>query len=197
MRRNNIRLAKVWMDDYEELYYNFTRPNNGEDAGDFTERTELRKQLRCKSFKWYLDTVYPDVFKPWESIATGEIRSKNETGKCLDGPKTTVVNLQQCHGLRGNQLWFVTDRGEIRTKSEQCLDSTGQKENPENVVTYGCHGSKGNQWWEFTNESAIVHRSHKLCLEARGDDVLLSDCVAGKLSQQWQVENWRPSMIAH
>jgi polypeptide N-acetylgalactosaminyltransferase len=29
--------------------------------GNISERVELRKQLGCKSFQWYLDTVFPDL----------------------------------------------------------------------------------------------------------------------------------------
>lgn len=72
LRRNSVRLAEVWMDDYAKYYYQRIGNEKGE-FGDISKRTELRKHLGCKSFKWYLDNIYPELFIPGESVAMGEV----------------------------------------------------------------------------------------------------------------------------
>jgi len=173
------------MDELEEVYYEFTHDSQ-EDFGDVSERKELRKNLKCKSFQWYLDNIYPSIFQPWKSPAKGDIRSKLDQNNCVDGGKDAVVNLDNCNGqgAGGNQYWFLTDEGEIR-RQDMCLDSQGNRDDPGAVSTYSCHGSKGNQWWEYTTSDQIKHLLHNLCLEARGQELILMDCVDGKLEQQW------------
>jgi polypeptide N-acetylgalactosaminyltransferase len=46
----------------------------GRDIGDLSERMNLRKQMKCRPFRWYLQNVYPDMFIPTENVeAFGQV----------------------------------------------------------------------------------------------------------------------------
>jgi len=44
------------------------------DYGDITSRKELRRKLKCKSFQWYLENIYPELFIPGDAVASGEVK---------------------------------------------------------------------------------------------------------------------------
>lgn len=75
--RNSIRVAEVWMDDYKELFYARQPHARQVDPGDMSERIQLRQDLQCKPFQWYLDTVYPelDYALPADLIKEGSIEA--------------------------------------------------------------------------------------------------------------------------
>ena len=42
--------------------------------GDITARKEFREKKECKSFKWYLENIYPESNMPLDFFALGEVR---------------------------------------------------------------------------------------------------------------------------
>ena len=49
--------------------------DSGIDIGDITARKALRKQLQCKTFRWYLVSVYPEMRMYSDIIAYGVVRT--------------------------------------------------------------------------------------------------------------------------
>lgn len=197
LKRNSVRLAAVWLDDYSKYYYQRIGQDLG-DYGDISKRVSLRKELQCKTFDWYLKNIYPELFIPGEAVASGEVRNLGMgAATCLDSPARRddlhkPVGLYPCHGQGGNQFWMLSKQGEIR-RDEACLDYAGK-----DVILYPCHGSKGNQLWVYNPDNhRIRHGSSGKCLEMSSDKqhLLMRDCSLEK-RQQWNFQNYDPSKAA-
>lgn len=72
LKRNLVRLAEVWLDDYKKFFY-AAAGKHKHDFGDISQRVQLRKDLKCKSFKWYLENVFPSQRVPGDCVAYGEV----------------------------------------------------------------------------------------------------------------------------
>ncbi|CAI5445034.1 unnamed protein product [Caenorhabditis angaria] len=181
LKRNSIRLAEVWLDEYKQYYYERINNQLG-DFGDVSGRKKLRENLGCKSFRWYLDNIFPELFVPGDAIAKGEVRNNAvKPARCLDcmvgrHKKNQPVSTYQCHGQGGNQL--------RQLKSAQCLDSAvGDEVENKAISPYPCHDQGGNQYWMLSKDGEI--RRDESCVDYAGNDVMIFPCHGMKGNQEW------------
>ncbi|XP_033639196.1 polypeptide N-acetylgalactosaminyltransferase 13-like [Asterias rubens] len=188
VNRNNKRLAEVWLDEYKHFYYRISPVVAKTDPGDLTDRLQLREKLQCKSFKWYLENVYPESSWPVDYKSMGEIRNL-QNNKCLDtmmkdsGQK---VGLFGCHGQGGNQIWALTKQQEIR-HDDVCLDVA--RGGP--IMMLSCHSQGGNQQWSYNTETKELKHSNGLCLDLsdKAQDEPTTKPCSGHKSQKWEMNN--------
>lgn len=78
--QNLKRVAETWMDEFAEYIYQRRPEYRHLSTGDISAQKELRKQLKCKDFKWFMAAVAWDVPKYYPPVepppaAWGEVRS--------------------------------------------------------------------------------------------------------------------------
>ena len=127
---NNIRVAEVWLDEFKDIYYAMKPKSKPQMGGDVSERKELRKQLQCKTFQWYLENVIPELDVPErEPVGRGYLRNLGHNS-CLDAMQKKsagiVPALRPCHFAGANQFFMLTTKGEL-WHDGMCLDYSGKQ----------------------------------------------------------------------
>ncbi|XP_076095035.1 polypeptide N-acetylgalactosaminyltransferase 13-like isoform X3 [Mytilus galloprovincialis] len=191
INHNTQRIVEVWMDEYKDFFYKINPGVRSTSYGDVKERQSMRKRLQCKSFRWYLENVYPESQLPLDYFALGEIRNK-ATNKCIDsmgrksGEKTGLVH---CHSQGGNQIFSYTKKKALQT-DDVCLDVSAIG-GP--VKLFQCHGLGGNQKWEYDRQTLEVkHVNSKQCLGGKQNDnePTVGTCD-GSQSQKWIIKDMK------
>ncbi|KAL3832575.1 hypothetical protein ACJMK2_024208 [Sinanodonta woodiana] len=183
LKRNSIRLAEVWLDEFKAYYYERINHTLG-DYGDVSDRKTLRQTLNCKSFRWYINNIYPELFIPSDSIASGEIRSKVEP-VCADVVYDYIFERiipTPCHGNAGNQYWLLSTENDIRRDSRCWYYVEWLSE----IKLYNCHGQPSHSEWVYRDDDSIYHSESRRCLELSTDakQIRLNEC-SGHERQKW------------
>ncbi|KAK3108152.1 hypothetical protein FSP39_002075 [Pinctada imbricata] len=193
---NSMRLAEVWMDEYKRLFYFHRRDLLGQDYGDISERKSLRQKLNCKSFKWFLDNVYPEKFIPDENVhAWGMVRNP-ASNLCLDtlqkDEKTIFdIGLFSCqNGASANEVFSLSLNDELR-REEGCMGFSGS--DGTRIPLEPCNNSSRQKWKHDKDSGTITHTASGMCLD-KADEMSNGFVVAkkcnGKDSQKWTFEHY-------
>lgn len=194
VERNLARVAEVWLDEYKDLFYghgyHHLLDRRTIDIGNLTEQVELRKRLKCKSFKWYLENVYPDMDTPLVK-AEGLVFNRG-LRKCLALQKGSL-SFEICDLSKQSQHFNYTWMRHIR-QQDLCVVPQGKR-----ADLLQCDIAKPVlRWLHKASHSAMgehliaEHISQSMCLEAshRGDTLCLNNCEPTNVFQKWQFTHY-------
>nr|DBA25074.1 TPA: hypothetical protein GDO54_012647 [Pyxicephalus adspersus] len=199
---------------FREQYFALRPELRNRDYGDISERVALRNRLKCKSFKWYLDTIYPEMQisgpnakpQPPVFVNRGQKRPKilqrgrlinMQTNRCLvaqghPSQKGGLVVAKQCDYNDSDQIWTYNEEHELILSNLLCLDvSETRSSDPPRLMK--CHGSGGSQQWVFGKNNRLYQVSVGQCLKlvdslSHKGYVSMAICD-GSSSQQWHMES--------
>ncbi|XP_075837407.1 polypeptide N-acetylgalactosaminyltransferase 9 isoform X3 [Microtus pennsylvanicus] len=204
-KRNALRAAEVWMDDFKSHVYmawNIPMTNPGVDFGDVSERLALRQKLKCRSFKWYLENVYPEMRIYNNTLTYGEVRNSKASGYCLDqgAEDDDRAILYPCHGMSSQLVRYSADGllqlGPLGSTAflpdSKCLVDDGRGRMP---TLKKCEdvARPTQRLWDFTQSGPIVSRDTGRCLEvemSKDANFGLRLVVQRCSGQKWMIRNW-------
>nr|DBA27336.1 TPA: hypothetical protein GDO54_011496 [Pyxicephalus adspersus] len=197
--KNTKRTAEVWMDEFKNHYYAARPAAQGRPYGDIQKRLSLRRSLKCRPFKWYLENVYPELQIPIKPLSkSGLIRQRQ---RCVESQKTggqdaPTLNLVPCSSLKGvpekSQEWIYT---QVQQISQQGLCLSVHTLFPgTQVVLLPCKEGDGKQRWSKVG-SHIEHMASHFCLDTEiiGDadennrEIVINPCETTAISQRWEM----------
>ena len=163
-----------------------------------SSRREIRERLNCKSFKWFLDNVYPEKFILDENVhAYGEVRNSGSSF-CLDtlgkDEKTSIqLGVYFCQGgVSANQVFSLSNSDELR-REDLCALSHGGAGSV--VQMNHCSGARSEKW-KHSKSGPIIHIDSGLCLDVtdvkNGEHAKVNKCNAQKPGQIWEFKNYTP-----
>lgn len=213
-----MRTVLVWMDpNYHKYFFRFRTDLLKTKAGDLRARFKLKKKLKCKSFKWYLENVYKNEKFIFDQNVIGYGTIGNPaTNLCLDilnrdEEKSNPLGVYTCSftdlNSTTNQVLSFTKSGEIR-REETCATLSDsfyvdmakcinvKLSAPEKVKIM--KRKKSKQLWSYDeNSKTIKNRYNNQCLSTRnlssGDDIIIETCNTNDLHQKWTLQNYTPN----
>ncbi|XP_054626360.1 polypeptide N-acetylgalactosaminyltransferase 18 isoform X1 [Dunckerocampus dactyliophorus] len=203
VRRNALRVAEVWMDEFKSHVYmawNVPQEDSGIDIGDISERKALRKRLQCKTFRWYLVNIYPEMRMYTETIAYGIMKNSLKSDLCLDqGPDNdNIPILYLCHGMTPQNVYYTSTQQLLVGLLSPTVDDDDNKclvdvNSRPRLIECGYATAKRMKLnWLFTQGGSIQNKKSKRCLELImssdtefGYQLALQKCTG----QKWFITN--------
>ncbi|CAN7938759.1 unnamed protein product, partial [Ixodes hexagonus] len=215
LTKNSLRVAHVWMDDYKKYYFQTRSDVVGKAYGDISSRVALRKRLGCRSFDWYMKTVYPELQLPSKDgrKRAKKLRTNNKAmhkslkrkmpailGRfqlqlfgsqlCIESEddvttKGSALLLRECATIK-RQLWYETEKHDLRLANLLCLDGGDQF-----PALAKCHEMGGSQDWRHSSNKAapLYNLAAGLCLGSKqvaaGEPVTMEMCDDASASRHW------------
>lgn len=105
--RNSRRVAETWLDRFRPYFYAAKPGVQLVPTGDLETRLQLKKRLRCRSFAWFIQNVYPDLLNQASSTTDLNAAIGSSAGFTSDITRHTsnlVLTVTQSESERKHEI---------------------------------------------------------------------------------------------
>ncbi|PFH37900.1 putative polypeptide n-acetylgalactosaminyltransferase 12 [Besnoitia besnoiti] len=162
VQKNQKRAAKVWLDEYYNLFYKYHREVRTHQEGDTSARKRLRfEKLTCMPFQWFVEK-FKTAFDRSSLLDHNFFHIQHaHTGMCLSSKKfpgfpDERLVLEPCEMKTRRQQWTVAGGGRLlANRDKKCVDAYGNQENLRAPILWKCdwnsvlQNKNANQFWQF------------------------------------------------
>ncbi|XP_073328562.1 polypeptide N-acetylgalactosaminyltransferase 18a [Pagrus major] len=204
VRRNALRVADVWMDQYRSHVYmawNVPLQNSGIDIGDISQRKALRSRLKCRPFSWFLSNIYPELRSYSDTVAYGVLKNSLRDNLCLDqGPDTDNVPIMYlCHGMTPQQNVYFTSSQQLHLgvlsptiddDDNKCLVDVNSR--PRLLECSYAATKHMKLTWTFSQGGSIQNIESQNCLElveSKQSEFTFQLAIQECTDQKWTITN--------
>ncbi|XP_077452243.1 polypeptide N-acetylgalactosaminyltransferase 18-like [Stigmatopora argus] len=203
VRRNALRVAEVWMDEYKNHVYmawNIPFRNSGINIGDMTERKALRSRLKCQPFSWFLANIYPELRSYNNTVAYGVLKNSLRNDLCLDQGQNTdnIPIMYLCHGITSQNVYYTSSQQlrlgvlspTIDDDDNKCLVDVNSK--PRLLECAYAATKHMKLTWIFTPDGSIRNTESQRCLEileSTQSEFSLHLAIQNCSGQKWTITN--------
>jgi polypeptide N-acetylgalactosaminyltransferase len=165
VQKNLIRVAETWMDGWKKYFYATTRiypfkrfELNESEKKSLADRIQQRKDMKCKSFEWFMYNIMPEMdIPPMDAKYFGEITSTKSQAcwEVQDDFAITMTYFCFFHKIIPFNNFALTSDGMLRYR-EKCVRISP----PNPILRVGeCAQTQEekdrNGIWEFKNKGEV------------------------------------------
>lgn len=186
---NYKRVVKVWMDEYiAYVYDNYPSMKKMKVGNLIRQQKERRKH--CKPFSWFMDNIWPELFRYRDkNITSGSIvNTFSGTDLCLDNQNHLFSSRQRlavkpCNKDPNSQMFGITGSGRLQTNL-QCVIV---KKEVFDFIPYiqNCLEPPFDLFI-FKKSGEIVYKQMNLCLTLVASGLVYDKCIQTN-SQRWKI----------
>ncbi|XP_039280428.1 polypeptide N-acetylgalactosaminyltransferase 11 [Nilaparvata lugens] len=185
MTRNSLRVAHVWMDEFKERFFKQRPDALNVNYGDVSERQKLRSELKCRSFRWYLDNIYPEL-----------LQSTNNPDQTKSNKKPVVIEKQQFQPWQFRKRNYIA-KFQIRLgNSSLCVAAEKDYKTKESLlILKSCIRAQSQIWFQTDKNELVLGKL--LCLDVTSDGKRpkLSKCHEMGGTQDWKHRDFRKTPV--